>query len=199
MELEIWKDINFIRNGIVYDYRGIYQISNQGRLRSLDRYVSGKNNTKRFIKGKLKLPTQRQITKNYHTLSASLWKNNKILFIGIHILVARMFVPNPDNKPEVNHKDSNSLNNWAINLEWSTRKENMDHAYKFGGLQPNYKMHEKVVDDYLSLMSSDKISKKHGITKKTVFDVLHKYNIKTRSGSEAQKLRFNKNKIKKEI
>ena len=50
----------------------------------------------------------------------------------IHRVIAELFVPNPDNKPEVNHKDGNKTNNKADNLEWVTRSENMKRAYKLG-------------------------------------------------------------------
>lgn len=49
----------------------------------------------------------------------------------IHRLVAQTFIKNPENKPEVNHKDLNSKNDYVGNLEWVTHKENMEHAFKF--------------------------------------------------------------------
>jgi hypothetical protein len=65
----------------------------------------------------------------------SLSSNNKRKTFNIHRLVAETFIPNPDNKPEVNHINTNKKDNRASNLEWSTRKENMRHA-KENGLCP---------------------------------------------------------------
>ena len=58
----------------------------------------------------------------------TLTKKGKQKTYLVHILVANAFIPNPDNKPEVNHKDTNKTNNRADNLEWNTRSENMQHA-----------------------------------------------------------------------
>lgn len=60
----------------------------------------------------------------------SLWIDGKQYKESIHRLVAQVFIPNPDNKPQVNHIDGNKLNNNVSNLEWCTREENMQHAYK---------------------------------------------------------------------
>lgn len=59
-----------------------------------------------------------------------LWKNGKSKNMLIHRMVALKYIPNPDNKPQVNHIDGNKLNNNVSNLEWCTREENMQHAYK---------------------------------------------------------------------
>lgn len=58
--------------------------------------------------------------------------NGQCKSFKVHRLVALAFLPNPQNKPDVNHKDGNKANNWLSNLEWSTEKENVQHAVRTG-------------------------------------------------------------------
>lgn len=106
---EFWKDVQ--------DYEGLYLISTNGRVKSL--------RTNKF----LKLSPQ---PKGYFL--TFLYKDNeKRLSIGIHRLVALNFIPNPENKPQVNHKKSKK--NCKSNLEWMTCGENINHAID-NGLRP---------------------------------------------------------------
>jgi len=69
-----------------------------------------------------------------------LWKDNKEKGDTIHRLLAIHFIPNPDNKPHVNHKNGNKQDDSIENLEWSTASENMYHAYKQGLKLPTRKI-----------------------------------------------------------
>lgn len=104
-------------------FEGYYEISNLGRVKSVDRVVLFSDGRKRkyksrFIKYKTNLPY----------LIAPLIISQKQKFIPVHRLIAIHFIPNPDNKPFINHKDCNKRNNSLDNLEWCSHAENTEHA-----------------------------------------------------------------------
>ena len=71
-------------------------------------------------------------TVNQGRLMVCLWKNNKKKHQFVHRLIAKAFIPNPSNKPQINHIDGNPLNNNIENLEWVTDSENKYHAHRTG-------------------------------------------------------------------
>jgi len=115
---EIWKEIT--------GFKGLYKISNHGRVKSVERIVARKNNY---------LPIPERILKpgkGRDYLHVNLCKDGISKSYKIHLLVAKHFVPNIYNKPQVNHKDGNKHNNYYTNLKWCTQSENITHAYKTG-------------------------------------------------------------------
>lgn len=110
--VEEWKDIVIEKNGVIYDYSGLYQVSNiDGKVRNVKT-------------GKVLKPNK--VLHGYSQVG--LYKNGKIQFFKIHRLVATMFIPNPNNLPVVNHKDENPSNNCVDNLEWCTHKYNSNYG-----------------------------------------------------------------------
>ena len=122
--MEIWKEIK--------GYEGYYLISNMGRVKSQSRkiYNDGIKGENKFYISEEKIINGRIDPKGY--LRVALCKDNKQKDYSIHRLVAIAFIPNPNNKPCVNHKDGNKQNNNVENLEWCTYSENLKHAYKMG-------------------------------------------------------------------
>ena len=112
---------------ILNGYEGIYQVSNLGRIKSLDRRVKD-NRRERYqnLKGK-----QLKFTDNGRGYQlVFLTKESKRINKYVHRLVAETFIPNPKNLPEVNHKDLNKSNNCIDNLEWITNADNKRHYQK---------------------------------------------------------------------
>lgn len=115
---EIWKPIE--------GYEGLYEISNLGRVKSIQ-YFNHVNN-KSYPRNKILKPLPND--RGYHRVDLSKFGRSKRY--RIHRLVAEAFIPNPNNFPEINHIDGNKQNNSINNLEWCTRKHNMKEAYKLG-------------------------------------------------------------------
>ena len=116
MNEEIWRPIE--------GYEGLYEVSNTGRVRSVDRYVEYSNGGIHLHKGKVLSPAK---DKNGY-LKVVLNCNGKCKTINVHGLAAQAFIPNPDNLPMVNHKDEDKTNNNVTNLEWCDVKYNLSYG-----------------------------------------------------------------------
>lgn len=119
---EIWRDVP--------DFEGYYEISNLGKVRTKARKVV------RFFKYNYHtLPIKAKILKIHIQRGYAcvcMYKDGKMYNKQLHRLLAKAFIPNPNNYPIINHKDGNKLNNSLDNLEWCTYKHNCNEAYRLG-------------------------------------------------------------------
>lgn len=116
--MEVWEP--------VVGYEGFYEVSNQGRVRGVEREVYHGNGTYRRQPSKI----LRANPEGGGYLQVGLYKDGTMVKRKIHRLVAIAFLDNAQNLPEVNHVDENKRNNTLSNLEWCTRKENENHGTK---------------------------------------------------------------------
>lgn len=143
---EVWKTVPNFPN---------YQVSNYGHVR----------NQKQIIKA---------FPNNHGYLKVNFWKNHKPTTKTVHKQVALLFVENPNNYPEVNHKDGNKLNNRSDNLEWCTRSHNNAHALR-SGLRKNpnpkalTKEQEKEARElYENGVTSEELAEKYKVNPRTI-------------------------------
>ncbi len=130
----MWKDI--------VGYEGLYMVSDKGNVLSYEKYGSdGRLLLKRLLKGG-------RYSNGYKFVCLRNNSNNRNLMI--HRLVAEAFIPNPNNKPNVNHIDGNKQNNNVENLEWCTQSENIKHAINIGLRKSHCNIERKVKIENLS-------------------------------------------------
>lgn len=137
---EVWKDIE--------GYEELYQISNLGRTKSLGRTIerTGPKGNKFYRTYPEKILICHKDLKGYYRTNLAL--NGRNTTVKIHRLVAQAFIPNPENKPQVNHINGNKKDNRVENLEWTTNNENMKHAYNTGLFDDRDMKHRKKVGQY---------------------------------------------------
>lgn len=132
MQTEVWEDVK--------DFEGTYQISNLGKVKSLARIIEYHNGFNRRVKERILYiyyPDGGYPMVLLHTQS-------KKRRATVHRLLAEAFIPNPENKPQINHKNGNKHDFRIENLEWATAKENSAHALTNGLHKPIPPFREKV-------------------------------------------------------
>lgn len=117
-EGEVWKDVS--------RFEGFYQVSNLGRIKSVDRIITDRNRPNRCIFHEGRIIRQSVDKVGYYSLHLSV--KSKVSVKRVHRIVAEAFIPNPDNFPCINHKDETRTNNSASNLEWCTHKYNTNYG-----------------------------------------------------------------------
>lgn len=105
-------------------YEGYYEASNLGRIRSVDRYTESRWGTPTFHKSQLM--KCRVVSNGYQHVM--LTKDGQKREPLVHRIIAEIFLPNPEGKPQVNHKDGDKSNNQVSNLEWCTESQNQLHS-----------------------------------------------------------------------
>ena len=111
--IEEWRDVK--------GYEGLYQVSNMGRVKSIT-----------FRNNKIEKPKEKMLymrVSKDRRVAVCLYNKGKKKMCSVHRLVAKAFIENPDNLPEVNHIDGNPSNNYVTNLEWCDDSYNKIHAY----------------------------------------------------------------------
>ena len=136
---EMWKDIP--------SYEGLYEASNMGRIKSKERYSDNYYVREKILTQKL----------NQRYFYVTLRKDGKAKTLRVHRLIAKAFLPNPDNLPEVNHKDENTVNNAIWNLEWCDSNYNLNYGTRIErGVKTKESIKKGVIKKQLKLKTDSK-------------------------------------------
>ena len=167
--MENWYDVK--------GFEGTLQVTKSGKVRTKDRFVEyspyGKKR-KQFCKGSV----LNQAPDSKGALCVWFTHNKRNMSRRVHRLLALTFLPNPENKPQVNHKDGNRKNNHIDNLEWATQEENMYHA-KINGLtnQPkiNWEVAQEIIRRYdQGGITQKELAEEYGCTPSNISNVVRK-------------------------
>lgn len=172
---EIWKDIP--------GYEGYYQVSNMGRIKSLERIVHYKPGSKSGNPHKCHIVRERILLQHigdhgYYVVTLS--KGNERKLALVHRLIAIAFVRNqePDTMKDINHKDGCRTNNDINNLEWCTRRYNVLHGYRSNKHLPNNRKPVICIDTGDVFISFADAARKHKISKSSIWRSI-KYGVKS--------------------
>lgn len=160
---EVWKDIK--------NYEGLYQVSDLGNVRSLDHYASNGKKNILYLGKNLKGTLDGK--KQY--LQVTLSKNDINKKALIHRLVAEAFIPNEDNKREVNHINGIKTDNRLNNLEWVTSKENKRHAINLGLYNKIYGAKKGSPKIFINGLSISEIAKRENISYQKAYNKYVRY------------------------
>ena len=163
---EVWLPIK--------GFEGKLEVSNMGRIRSVERFVAF---------GQIKRKVRQTVYKLHNDRDGYKMAGISGKNIKVHRAVAESFLPNPENKPQVNHIDGDKSNNRVDNLEWVTQKENMAHAVRNG-----LAVHVSVVrDDGKEYHTVNEAAKDNGVCPSCISAVINGYQ-KTSNGHTFRKV-----------
>jgi len=176
MKEEQWKPIK--------GYEGLYEVSSESRIKSLSRTARANVTGVRKIKERI----LRQSLSSYGYAIVNLSKNGIKKCIQVHRVIASAFIPNPENKPQVNHIDFVRNNNKISNLEWVTVSENAIHSVpnrgkRWGDNAPRSKLSEKTKRRIISIyvdgrFTQSELAKRFDVCQPTISDIVNKESIK---------------------
>ena len=193
-----WKPVN--------NYEGLYEVSETGEVKSLKKLMVNQPNGEGYWRDEIILSKTKTTTGYW---KVELYKNKKRKSKKVHRLVAKAFIPNPKNKPQINHIDGNPLNNNVENLEWCTSRENIIHSIETGLRQIKQLNQNEVKKLYIEEEKSlREVADCFDVSVSRIKRELEKMNVETRTISKAL-MKYNltknfiinqlKNKTQKEL